>query len=413
MLVAVLVAILGSVHSIEEATPRRLVCHYTTWSQGRAGDASYRVEDVPGQLCTHVVYNFIGIDEDTYELVPLQREIDIVQNGFGRFTDLKKKFPHLRTSIAVGGWAHGGEKFSKMTAFRRRRQQFVLSVVKFLEQYGFDGIEIVWLYPGNPERGGGINDKDNFIYLIEELSRAFQKVGRKWEVTIQVPADKTRLGVGYEIDALCDAADFVHIIGYDMRGWWNNFADVHSPMADRPHDTGNFRGINVQDGVQHWISKGCSPSKLILGVPMLGRTYLLANGQENGLGAQTTGPGPAGRYTHEAGYLAYFEMCLKFSAPRANWRQQWDDIGLCPYAYQGREWFGYENERSLEEKVKFVKQKQLAGLYAFSLDLDDYRGDCGGDPYPLTRQLFEYIKEANNGTDFSSAFDRLPWADKK
>lgn len=407
-----LLAVVSPVLTIGEASSRRLVCHYTTWSQGRAGDASYRIEDIPGDLCTHVVYNFIGINEDTYELEPLQREIDIVQNGFSRFGNLKKKYPHLRTSIAVGGWAHGGAKFSRMAARRARRQIFIRSVVNFLEQYQIDGLELAWLYPGNPERGGDVNDKDNFIYLVEELARAFRKVARNWEVSIQVPADKTRIPVGYEVDALCDAADYVNIIGYDMRGWWNNFADVHSPMGDRPHDSENFRGINVQEGVQQWLSKGCRPNKLVLGVPMLGRTYILANVQQNSVGSPTTGPGPAGRYTHEAGYLSYFEICLKFKAPRSNWRQLWDDVGLCPYAYQGREWIGYENERSLEQKVELVKQKQLAGIYAFSLDLDDYRGDCGGETYPLTRELYKYISETKGDDDITDAFNR-PIHDRK
>lgn len=381
-----------------------MVCHYTTWSQGRAGDASYRVEDIPEDLCTHVVYNFIGVNEDTFELEPLQREIDIVQNGFNRFTDLKKKSPLLRTMIAVGGWAHGGAKFSRMAARRERRKKFVTSVVNFLERYGFDGLEISWLYPGNPDRGGGSSDYDNFVYLVEELANAFRKVGRHWEVSVQVPADKSRLDTGYDIVGLCDAANFLSVIGYDMRGWWNNYADVHSPLTTRPHDTGRMREINVKQGVQHWLDQGCPAGKLVLGVPMLGRTYILANSQENGLGSATTGPGPAGRYTHEAGYLGYFEICLKFNAPRANWRKQWDDIGKCPYAYQGREWIGYENEQSLREKIAFMKEKRLGGVFAFSLDLDDYRNDCGDGLYPLTRELAKHIEKPKK--DIDDFFDR-------
>lgn len=401
-----LCAAVALVEAINDAQSRRLVCHYTTWSQGRSGQASYRVENVPGNLCTHVVYNFIGIDEDTYELKPLQREIDIVQNGFGRFVDLKKNFPKLKTTIAVGGWAHGGEKFSRMAAFRKRRQTFVQSVVRFLEQYGFDGLEIAWLYPGNPERGGNANDKDNLVYLVEDLKRAFQKIGKGWEVSVQVPLDKTRLDAGYDIADLCDASDFVHLIGYDLRGWWNNFADVHSPMADRSHDMGNFRGINVQAGVQHWLTNRCLPNKMVLGVPLFGRTYTLANPQQNGIGSQTTGPGQAGRYTHEAGYLGYCEICpnflLRSPVARSPWPMMWDDVGKCPYTYRGREWIGYEDEQSLEEKIKYVKEKQLAGIYAFSLDLDDYLGDCSDEPYPLTRKLNEFIEKTDD--DFGGFF---------
>uniref|UniRef100_A0A182MND4 chitinase n=1 Tax=Anopheles culicifacies TaxID=139723 RepID=A0A182MND4_9DIPT len=350
----------------------RLICHYTTWSQGRANPYSYRIEDIPGELCTHVVYNFVGVDSEEYELALLQREIDVVQNGFGRFIDLKQRFPDLKMYVAVGGWDHGGATFSRMAAFRNRRKKFVDSVVKFMARYGFDGIELVWLYPGSVERGGTNNDKDNFVYLVDDLKTAFLKARQPWEVTIQVPADHTRFEVGYDQALLCESADYVHIAGYDLRGSWTGFADVHSPLKDRPHDQGIYKGLNVQDGVESWLKSGCAPNRVVLGVPFLGRTYVLRSSQQNGLGSPTSGPGPKGQHTYSEGYLGYFEICQKLK--ERNWRMLWDSIGQCPYAYRGNQWIGYENEQSLKEKVDFVTRKGLAGVYAFSLDLDDYRG---------------------------------------
>lgn len=206
------------------------------------------------------------------------------------------------------------------------------------------------------------------------------------------------------------AVHFVHLIGYDLRGWWNNFADVHSPMGDRSHDIGNFRGINVRDGVQHMLAHRCQPGKMILGVPLFGRTYNLANPQQNSIGSKTTGSGPKGIYTQDDGYLGYCEICVKFR-PRSSgapslWPKLWDDIGQCPYTYRGREWIGYEDERSLQVKIDFVKEKQLAGIYAFSLDLDDYLGDCASEPYPLTRKLYEYIKETKECGNIDGFFHR-------
>ncbi|XP_058813179.1 endochitinase-like [Topomyia yanbarensis] len=387
---ASLSSVRGLVHS--SAKGRRFICHYTTWSRTRLQDgAAYNIEDIPGELCSHVVYNFVAVDEKTFELTSMQPEFDFGEKGFQRFAALKDKFPNLKLLAAVGGWGHGGEKFSKMTEFRERRARFVASVQKFLHKNRFDGLEVVWLYPGNFERGGSLNDKDNFFYLIRELAKAFKDSGKEWEVSVQVPADKSRVEVGYQIDALCEAADFIHVIGYDLRGWWNNFADVHSPMADRPHDEGNFVGLNVQSGVEQWLHGGCPANKVVLGVPLFGRTYLLSSPEDSSVGAPTIGAGSAGEYTNEAGYLGYCEICQALP----NMTVRWDDIAQCPFAFSTEEWIGYEDERSLRAKIDWSIKNRLAGIYAFSLDLDDYRGHCG-QPYPLTRVLHIYYEETKN-----------------
>lgn len=391
----------GTVVASKEKGPR-MICHYTTWSQGRADPYSYRIEDIPGNLCTHVVYNFVGVDSEEYTLTSLQHEIDIVQNGFGRFIDLKQRFPDLKLHVAVGGWDHGGGPFSKMAAYRNRRQKFVTSVVQFMTRYGFDGLEIVWLYPGNEERGGTRIDKDNFYYLISELKTAMGRANPQWEVAIQVPADHTRYELGYQQDALCEIADYVHVAGYDLRGSWTGFVDVHSPMQNREHDQGIYVGLNVQDGVESWLRSGCSPEKVVLGVPFLGRTFILRNSQENGLGSPSRGPGPKGPHTYTEGYLGYFEICQKFKAQA--WNNRWDAVGMCPYAYRSHQWIGYEDKQSLEEKARWATKKKLAGIYAFSLDLDDYRGTCG-ESYPLMNTLAKLIK--NHSNEVVSALDRF------
>lgn len=372
---------------------RRFICHYTTWSRTRQKDGAFTIEDIPGELCSHVVYNFVAVDETSFELSSMQPEYDFGEGGFKRFAALKDKYPDIKLIAAVGGWGHGGGKFSNMTEFRERRTRFVASVVKFLHRFNLDGLEVVWLYPGNYERGGTVNDKDNFYYLIRELAKAFKDARRGWEVSVQVPADKSRLDVGYQVDALCEAADFIHVIGYDLRGWWNNFADIHSPMADRAHDEGNFVGLNVEAGVKEWLHGGCPANKVILGVPLFGRTYLLSSPEENGVGAPTIGAGAAGEYTNEPGYLGYCEICQLLP----NMTIRWDEIGLCPYAFDTEEWIGYEDERSLKVKIDWAVENRLAGIYAFSLDLDDYRGHCG-KPFPLTRVIYAYYEATKNET---------------
>lgn len=52
---------------------------------------------------------------------------------------------------------------------------------------------------------------------------------------------------------------------------------------------------------------GAPAHKLVMGIPTFGRSFTLAS-SNTGMGAPTSGPGLAGRFTKEEGILAYYEV---------------------------------------------------------------------------------------------------------
>lgn len=72
-----------------------------------------------------------------------------------------------------------------------------------------------------------------------------------------------------------------------------------------------FNDIFQNFSINYWIDQGAPPRKIVMGMPLYGQSFTLADSKTNGLNAKAPGPGKAGEFTKAAGFLAYYEvMCL-------------------------------------------------------------------------------------------------------
>lgn len=80
----------------------------------------------------------------------------------------------------------------------------------------------------------------------------------------------------------------------------------------------------------------------------------------------------------------------------APWKKFWDSESRTPFAVRGAQLITYDDERSVYEKVKFAMEKNLAGIMVWSVDTDDFQGDCAmtEDNAPLTFPLMRAINKS-------------------
>lgn len=65
--------------------------------------------------------------------------------------------------------------------------------------------------------------------------------------------------------------------------------------------------------------------------------------------------GSAGRFTNEAGFMSYYEICEFLRED--NTTLVWDNEQMVPFAYRDDQWVGFDDERSLKTKVSLKKNK--------------------------------------------------------
>lgn len=126
-----------------------------------------------------------------------------------------------------------------------------------------------------------------------------------------------------------------------------------------------------------------------MGVPFYGRSYYLKNPNNHSIGSHHSGKGLSGPYTKQPGILGYNELCEKFLMEKSFWHLEWESTQMVPYAYYDLHWISYDDKRSISLKVDYVKKENLGGIMIWTIELDDFRGECGEQPFPLLATINE------------------------
>lgn len=427
---------------------KKVVGYFPNYAIDSDAHEHFTIADLQWDVLTHVQYAFGIVNKDTCELEAGDVENDInnkftdrkfYHDGveikmdeslgyYGQFNlmhTLKEMHPNVTVLISTGGWG-ASEGLWYATQNEASMRKFSASAVKFIRQYGFDGIDIDFEFPSETPMSGNYTEFTESIrsgiatryaqfirILSEDLAEASKADGKYYWLTSAVSASSWVLG-GQTDSTFLDYLDFVSIMSYDYHGGWNNYVENQANIYPDPED-----GETAQQAVKtlgfDWSYKfyrgKVQSEKILMGVPYYTRGWTNVSGGTTGLhGSSGT---PLSNKTDNlnlwcdlddngnevaAGANPLWHV-MNVMKKDSNYKRYWDDVGKVPHIWNSTNntFLTFEDEESIQERINYVKNKNLGGVLIWVMH-GDYDYDAAKDEYvigdTLTSKLYNAFEQA-------------------
>lgn len=315
---------------------------------------------------THLNLAFVGIDPETYALVPVDPRDEPY---YMQFTALKSA--NLQTWLSVGGWDFNDPgpnqcTFSRLSSSASSRAAFIKSLTAFMEKYGFQGIDIDWEYPGAPDRGGVPADTENLVSLVKEMRESF---GTKYGISATIPASYWYLK-WFDPSAMEQYVDFFGLLSYDLHGPWDQDVTAVGPIILGQTNIPELSNWTLP----LWYDK-VDPSKINMGIAYYGRGYTVENTSCIDTGCKWIGPSRAGPCTAFEGIMSLQE--IQDLIPQTGAKPFLDSTAMMKYLIWDDQWIGYDDNETIALKKSWASSHCFGGTMIWSVDL--YSGSGSGD----------------------------------
>jgi len=312
---------------------------------------------------SHINYAFVDIKDNR---AWLHNEATDTVN-LRKLSELKKINPDLKILISVGGWTWS-KNFSDATLTDTSTRSFALSAVDIVSKYNLDGIDIDWEYPGmigdsnmyRPE------DKQHYTALFKELREGLNILSlttrMEYYVTTAVGGSQSYID-HTEMDKVQQYTDYINIMSYDYAGGWDAISGHHTNLYVSSGDSNQY---SAHRSIQAFIAAGVPAAKIVIGMAFYGKGWQMESTDNNGLYKKALRSARGGGFTY-----------LKDSLVNKNgYKEYWDAKAKAPYLFNAEKkiFISYDNERSVKEKCKYVKQHHLGGamFWEYNNDKKEY-----------------------------------------
>ncbi|HAL56378.1 MAG TPA: hypothetical protein DCP63_07880 [Bacteroidetes bacterium] len=272
----------------------------------------------------------------------------------------------VKVMLSIGGWT-GSSEFPAVAADPAKRAAFGHACARQIVDYGFDGIDIDWEFPGYAQHKGTPNDKATFTLLLQAIRDSLDALGkqtrRRYLLTAALPAGR-RHAANIEVEKVTALLDYLNLMTYDFFSSWGPMSNHNAPLyAPAKGDSlfnvdGAFRLYHVKYGVP--------AGKINLGAPFYGYTF------KNCSALHAPHSGSDAEHFPGDGFF-YHDIVTRLP----EFTRFWDEKAKVPYLVHNtwKTLVSYDDEESIGLKAQYVLDKNAAGLIIWEIT-GDYMPDA-------------------------------------
>lgn len=290
--------------------------------------------NVDANLLDFAIYAFALINPNGTFTVYSTRYLEELVN-------LKSENPNIKIIMAIGGW--GADGFSDAALTPTSRYAFAREAQRWVNDYGLDGIDIDWEYPGSSASGikSRKQDRENFTLLLTALRDV---LGPDAWISVAGTGENAYIN-NVEIANIAPIINHFNLMAYDFTAGETG-ANAGKHQSNLYPSSLSLGNTSVDGQIQNLISAGMPSYKILMGIPFYGR-----------YGATET--------------KTYDDLRKNF-INKNGYQVRWDDTAKVPYLVDSRGNFAYsyDNLLSIYYKGLYVIQNCLGGIFAWQSSMD-------------------------------------------
>lgn len=305
---------------------------------------------------TQIIYFGLSVNKDGSIIKYGENNLPVLEWSYFNsdyFKDVGREASASGTKVLLSIRSFDNTTIDNIISSQTAANKLSGELLTLVKQYNLDGINIDFEYFTDTN----FPTSKYLAEFLEELSAKLKKDNPKIIISIDVNATVVVKDKAYNMTRISKAVDQVILMAYDYRGQNSTRAGPPAPVY------GEINEHSIWESVDS-LSGRVPNSKLILAIPFYGYEWQTFTNKHKSF------------TTEGSGALATYKRVKELLKERSDVEKSWDDISKSPWLsymqYGGIYQIYYEDDRSIAEKIKFAKEKNMGGIAIWALG---YEGD--------------------------------------